>query len=167
MKVILLNGKIGAGKSFIGSNLHWHLKNSAFIEGDAFLQINPFTPTKENYNLVAKSIANQVKTYDEFKNIEYVIISWVIWHKETYEILKENLKDFDVYEICLDCPNNQLEKRVKNDIENNKRHSDNLQKITRQIYSDGFIKISSNQDLQKVIDEISTIINEKETAINN
>ena len=108
---------------------------------------------------VAKSIANQVKTYSMFKTIDCVIISWVIWNKDTNDILKNALSDFEIYNICLECPEDTLLKRVKTDIENKKRHSDNLQKINRQIFSDGFIKISSNQDLQTVINEILRLIN--------
>ena len=159
MKVILLNGKIGAGKSYIGSNLHYSLNNSAYIEGDSFLQINPFVPTEENYNLVAHSIANQVKTYAKFKTLDYVVISWVIWYEETFNILKKELEKFEFLPICLKCPLAELRKRVKEDIENKKRWPDNLKKTSRKIWSEGFTNINSNQSLEKILNDITNLIN--------
>ena len=159
MKIIILNGKIGSGKSFVGSKLHQTLKNSAYIEGDAFLQINPFNPTTQNYHLVAKNIAKQVKIYQKFKNIEYVIISWVIWDKKTFDILSQSLNIFNIYPILLVCPQEILEKRLKEDVENNKRFCDNLEKTNRPIYTDGFEKIMVDKSSQAIVDDIIKIIN--------
>lgn len=159
MKVILLNGRVGAGKSHTGTNLHRSLENSAYIEGDAFLEINPFTPTKENYNMVAKNIINQVKIFSKFKTIDYVIIPWVLWYKETFDILEKKLKKFNLYKIYLKCPVDQLKIRVTEDIKNNKRHPDNYEKTSREVYFDNFSIVNSNQPLENVLKDIKKIIN--------
>ena len=118
MKIVLINGKIGAGKSVVGYALHRKLIKSAFIEGDAFLQINPFNPSKEQYLLVAKNIVQQIKTYAKFKNITYVVLSWIIRDKEVFDLIKNSLNKFDLYPICLENPDDILKTRVEKQIKN-------------------------------------------------
>ena len=159
MKVIILNGKIGAGKSFVGRFLNMKLTNSAFVEGDSFLQINPFKPTQQNYLLVAKNIANQIKTYKKFKNIDYVVLSWIIFNEDIYKKIMDNLIGFSVFPIYLDCPNNVLQKRIKKDVESGTRYADNLLKFEKEPFKENFLVVNSNQKIESLFKDILKIIN--------
>jgi len=159
MKIIIINGKIGSGKSLIGYTLHRKLINSAFIEGDAFLQTNPFNPTKDNYMLATKNIINQIKMYKKFKNIDYVILSWIIRDKEIFAAIKKALSKSNIYPICLDCPTKILKSRVETEIQNGNKFQDNILKINEEVYKENFTCINSNQDVEKIISKIVKLIN--------
>jgi len=145
MKIVFINGKIASGKTTIGKKLYDLIKNSAFIDGDAFMQINPFNPTKNNYISCADSIINLIDNYIKNFNLQYIFVSWVIAYEDIYLKFKEHFNKHNLYFYYLTSTDEILKKRIKIDIKNKVRYADNIDKTYKDFFNKEHTIIISNK----------------------
>jgi len=101
MKLILINGQPGAGKTSIAKKLLSELNNAAYIEGDSITSVNPF---EFNDTLDNLGIANAVSLVRNFSKFGYanVILSGLLRDQGTLDIfLRELNKEVDVLFVWL------------------------------------------------------------------
>ncbi|MBI2851397.1 MAG: AAA family ATPase [Chloroflexi bacterium] len=92
MKLIIINGAPGIGKTTVGKLLHNRLSNSAFLDGDDVWRINPFEVNEKTKGLVEKNITLVLRNYLE-AGYEYVILAWVLHHQSAIDRLISRLDD--------------------------------------------------------------------------
>src|SRR3989344_5439284 len=74
MKLILVNGQGGSGKTTIGRELLNRLKNTAFIDVDSLVSTNPWEFNEETDNLAIKNTVSLIKNFHGV-GFENIIIS--------------------------------------------------------------------------------------------
>lgn len=81
MKIILINGQGGSGKSSVGKALLKETENSAFIDVDCLVATNPWKFGEKTDNLAIKNAVSLVNNFSE-ENFENIIISGLTRNQE-------------------------------------------------------------------------------------
>ena len=92
VKLIIINGAPGVGKSVVGNLLFSRLDNSTFLDGDDVWRINPFEVNEITKGLVEENIASVLRNYIEAQ-YEYVILTWVLHQQSIIDNLLSKLND--------------------------------------------------------------------------
>jgi adenylylsulfate kinase-like enzyme len=112
--IIIVTGAPGSGKTKTVRALMESTLNSAAIDGDAFLGINPFSRTMEERLLQYKNIASVAKNYYE-NGYKTIFISFV-YTQTQLKMQIELLEPIDKVEIFVLVPNEKtLRDRHAND----------------------------------------------------
>ncbi|MEK7354104.1 MAG: AAA family ATPase [Chloroflexota bacterium] len=116
MKLIIINGAPGIGKSTVGRLLHNRLSNSAFLDGDDVWRINPFEVNEKTKSLVEKNIIQVLRNYSE-AGYEYVILAWVLHQQSTIDRLISHFDDLkpEVHIFTLVTDEDTLVARLQGD----------------------------------------------------
>ena len=116
MKLIIINGAPGIGKTTIGRLLHNRLSNSAFLDGDEVWRINPFEVNEKTKSLVEKNITLVLRNYFE-AGYEYVILAWVLHQQSIIDRLVSHLDDLkpEIHIFTLVADESTLVARLQDD----------------------------------------------------
>jgi broad-specificity NMP kinase len=129
-RLILVNGTMGVGKTAVCNELLNILQPSVFLDGDWCWNMKPFIVNDETKNMVQNNIIYLLRSFLTCSEYENVIFCWVM-HKENiiYDLL-EQLTDieFEKYIFTLTISKEALIKRLSNDIDNNIRTSDVIER---------------------------------------
>ena len=63
MKVIILNGPMGVGKTSVGKHIADTNAGTAFIDGDWCLDLHPFVGNRETKNMAIDNILHMINNY--------------------------------------------------------------------------------------------------------
>ena len=114
MKLILLNGPAGVGKSTISARLHTEMPNSILIDVDELRRSIPNykEQRKESLLLAYQQTAEAIDTY--LKKGKHVIIDKAISYSDTLDSFIEIAKKYgaEVYEIFLYADKKTVQKRA-------------------------------------------------------
>jgi broad-specificity NMP kinase len=100
--IIIVTGTPGSGKTKTVHELMESTLNSAAIDGDPFLGINPFNRTTEERQLQYKNIADVARNYYEH-GYKTIFIAFV-YGQSQLEMQIELLKDIDKVEVFVLTP---------------------------------------------------------------
>jgi len=107
MKVIILNGPPGVGKTTVGSGLLKAIDNSAWLDGDWCWMLNPFNPNVENKAMVERNIEFLLQGYLSNTQVEVLIFGWVMGSVELLEKIEHMIlghaPNAEVFKITLLC----------------------------------------------------------------
>lgn len=119
---------MGVGKTATSKELNKKLNNSVWLDGDWCWMMNPFTVNDENKNMIIKNITYLLRNFLSNSSYEYVIFSWVIHYEDIFNLLLQPLSDleFEVIKITLLCSEEELKKRILNDVKLNLRDGEEL-----------------------------------------
>jgi broad-specificity NMP kinase len=161
-KLIIINGTMGVGKTFVCKILYKQIHNSIFLDGDWCWEMNPWNTNEENKNMVLDNISYLLNNFLKNTTIENIIFCWVL-HEETIikNILDKLLSNnYKLYIITLMCSEKELIKRMENDKRDKNSISNSINRIklyknmkTNKINTD-------NKGIEEIVKEIKIIIKE-------
>ncbi|MBQ5312407.1 MAG: AAA family ATPase [Oscillospiraceae bacterium] len=119
MKVIVINGPMGAGKTATGKYIAEHNAGTAFIDGDMCMDIYPFVGNSETRAMAVDNILHMANNYRKCSVCNMIVIVWLMDDKEIYRTLTDGLEGMglDIKSVTLVCSKEELERRWKNDRE--------------------------------------------------
>jgi broad-specificity NMP kinase len=109
---IIVNGAMGVGKTSICKELNKKLVNSAWLDGDWCMMMNPFT--EANQKIFLDNIYYLLNNYLSHPTFEYVLFSWLIPREDmmNYMIKKLSDNDFRLIRVTLLCADDKLRERM-------------------------------------------------------
>lgn len=162
MKLIIINGVMGVGKSVTSRALNQKLSNSVWLDGDWCWMMDPFVVNDITKEMVIDNITYQLNNFINSKQFEHIIFNWVIDEEYIYDEVIKRLAPIDIYKITLMCSKETLSNRINQDIKAGLRDEDNLNRSLSkyQKYQDlNSIKIDTdNKQIDTIIKEIEVIL---------
>lgn len=123
MKVILINGQGGTGKSSIANNLKKSLANSAYIDADTLVAVNPFK-FNELDDLLLKNAVSLIHNFSE-KEYAYIVTAGLTRNQEQLTKFQGLLgKEADIMFIWLRA---NKEVRMSRKLRRGRDDADNLE----------------------------------------
>lgn len=113
-KFIIINGAMGVGKTSICKELNKRLANSAWLDGDWCMMMNPMNFTETNQKMFLDNIYHLLNNYLSNPSFEYILFSWVIPKEEMMNYMIKKLSDncFELVRLTLLCADNKLKERM-------------------------------------------------------
>jgi broad-specificity NMP kinase len=113
-KFIIINGAMGVGKTSICKELNKKLVNSAWLDGDWCMMMNPLNFTETNQKMFLDNIYHLLNNYLSNPSFDYVLFSWVIPREEMINYIIKKLSDncFELVRITLLCADSKLKERM-------------------------------------------------------
>lgn len=92
-KVIFLNGPMGVGKTAVGRLLQGALPQTAFIDGDWCLDIEPFVGNSETRAIAVNNILHLLGNYKACSCCRNVVVAWLMDRPEVREALDAGTRE--------------------------------------------------------------------------
>ena len=117
MKVIILNGPMGVGKTTVGKTIADRNPGTAFIDGDWCMDIHPFVGSRETKAMAADNILHMIGNYQKCSVCSMVVLVWLMDDPWVLQTIREGLEALqaEVKYVTLVCDRENLIKRWKND----------------------------------------------------
>ena len=119
MKVIILNGPMGVGKTTVGKYLADHHPGTAFIDGDWCLDIHPFVGNQETKAMAVDNILHMIGNYQKCSVCNMVVLVWLMDEPWVIQKITQGLSAMqaEVKNMTLVCSRESLIRRWKDDHE--------------------------------------------------
>lgn len=119
MKVIILNGPMGVGKTTVGKYIAEHNPGTAFIDGDWCMDIHPFVGNPETRNMAVDNILHMIKNYQECSVCNMVVLVWLMDDPKIVKQILEGITKLDIEPkpYTLICEKDELISRWNSDKE--------------------------------------------------
>ncbi len=119
MKVIILNGPMGVGKTAVGKYIAEHTPGTAFIDGDWCFDIHPFIGNRETKAMAVDNILHMIGNYKKCSECKMIVLVWLIDNAWVYDAIIEGIKklNLEIESVTLTCNIVTLNNRWKNDKE--------------------------------------------------
>ncbi len=119
MKVIILNGPMGVGKTAVGRAIAEKVPGTALIDGDWCMDIHPFVGNRETKAMAVDNILHMTGNYLKCSECRMVVLSWLMDDEWVRRSLLEGLKALgaEIQSVTLVCGRDSLTERWKNDRE--------------------------------------------------
>lgn len=159
-KLVIVNGAMGVGKSTVCKQLNKRLENSVWLDGDWCWMMNPWEFNDENKQMVVDNIRYLLKRFLRNSAFKYVIFSWVIHQEEIFELIINDLSDFDfeLYKISLICSEDALKERMLKDSRSTESIESSLGRLKLYETMDTLKIDVSNEEVQQTVTRINQII---------
>ena len=117
MKVIILNGTMGVGKTTVGKYIAETNKGTAFIDGDWCLDIHPFVGNRETKTMAIDNILHMIDNYRKCSVCRMIVLVWLMDNQWVYQSIIEGISklQIEIKSVTLMCDKETLIKRWKND----------------------------------------------------
>lgn len=117
MKIIILNGPMGVGKTTVGKYIADQNPGTAFIDGDWCMDIHPFIGNPETKAMAVDNILHMIRNYQECSVCSMVVLVWLMDDPWVVQRIMEGLAELqaEVKNVTLVCDRENLIKRWKND----------------------------------------------------
>ncbi|MDE6953470.1 MAG: AAA family ATPase [Erysipelotrichales bacterium] len=135
MKIILVSGTMGVGKTTICQRLKKELNYAVFLDGDWCWDMHPFRVNDITKAMVMDNIVCLMNNFIHSQQYEYILLGWVMHQQEIIDELLERLDthDCEVFCISLICSKEQLIKQIQKDIDAGIRNKDILQRSVERL----------------------------------
>ena len=109
MKVIIINGPMGVGKTTIGKAIAEKNPGTAFIDGDWCMDIHPF--------VAVDNILHMIGNYQRCSECNMVVLAWLMDDPQVYRSMIDGLTTLraEVNSVTLVCSRECLAERWKKD----------------------------------------------------
>lgn len=117
MRVIIINGPMGVGKTTVGKYIAENNAGTAFIDGDWCLDIHPFVGNRETKNMAVDNILHMINNYRNCSACQMIVLVWLMddrWVQESI-INGTSAMDLEITSVTLVCDKDELIMRWKND----------------------------------------------------
>ena len=117
MKVIMLNGPMGVGKTTTGKYIADQNPGTAFIDGDWCMDIHPFVGSRETKAMAIDNILHMVRNYMNCSACSRVVLAWLMDDPWVIRSITEGLAALqaEVKSVTLVCGREDLIRRWKQD----------------------------------------------------
>ena len=117
MRVIIINGPMGVGKTVTGKHIAEKNPGTAFIDGDWCMDIHPFVGNRETKAMAVDNILHIIGNYQKCGECKMVVLVWLMDDQWVLQSILDGLSAFqaEVKSITLICDRETLIKRWKND----------------------------------------------------
>ena len=117
MKVIILNGPMGVGKTTVGKYIADHHPGTAFIDGDWCLDIHPFVGNQETKVMAVDNILHMIGNYQKCSVCSMVVLVWLMDEPWVIQKITQGLSAMqaEVKNMTLVCSRESLIRRWKDD----------------------------------------------------
>ena len=78
MKVIVINGPMGVGKTATGKYIAEKIPGTAFIDGDWCMDIHPFVGNRETKTMAVDNILHMIGNYQRCSECSMVVLAWLM-----------------------------------------------------------------------------------------
>ena len=110
MKVIIINGPMGVGKTTVGKYIAEKYTGTAFIDGDWCLDIHPFVGNRETKIMAIDNILHMIDNYKKCSICKMVVLVWLMDEQWVYQKIVDGISDMEleVKSFTLTCDKNTL-----------------------------------------------------------
>ena len=117
MKVIVINGPMGVGKTTVGKIIADRHPGTAFIDGDWCMDLHPFVGNAETRAMAVDNILHMVGNYMRCSACSMVVLVWLMDDPQVCRQIMEgrSAMQADVEYVTLVCDEESLIRRWKND----------------------------------------------------
>ncbi|MDE5950147.1 MAG: AAA family ATPase, partial [Acetatifactor sp.] len=93
MRVIIINGPMGVGKTTIGKYIAEKYEGTAFIDGDWCLDIHPFVGNRETKTMAIDNILHMVDNYRKCSICKMIVLVWLMDEQWVYQKVADGISD--------------------------------------------------------------------------
>ena len=117
MKIIILNGPMGVGKTTVGKYIADQNPGTAFIDGDWCMDIHPFIGNPETKAMAVDNILHMIRNYQECSVCSMVVLVWLMDDPWVIRGITEGLAELqaEVKNVTLVCDRENLIRRWNQD----------------------------------------------------
>ncbi len=113
MKIIIINGPMGIGKTTAGNFIADRHPGTAFIDGDWCMDIHPFVGNRETKEMAVDNILHMIRNYRECSECGMIVLAWLMDDAWVYEKLTAGIREsgLEIRSVTLVCGEEQLRKQ--------------------------------------------------------
>ena len=117
MKVIIINGPMGVGKTTVGEYIAEKCTGTAFIDGDWCFDIHPFVGNQETKTMAIDNILHMIANYRKCSICKMIVFVWLMDERWVYQKIADGISDMELEakNFTLVCDKNTLINRWEND----------------------------------------------------
>ena len=110
MKVILINGPMGVGKTTVGKYIADRHPGTAFIDGDWCMDIHPFVGNPETRAMAVDNILHMVGNYQKCSACGMVVLVWLMDDPQVVQSIMDGISalNAEVRYVTLVCGRENL-----------------------------------------------------------
>jgi shikimate kinase len=134
-KVYIIGGTMGVGKTTVSKELKIRLSKSVFLDGDWCWDMNPFVVNNETKAMVMDNICYLLNNFIHCSEYENIVFCWVLHEQEIIDSIVSRLdkENIQIINISLLCNKKVLRERIQNDIDNQLRSRDVLDRSIQRL----------------------------------
>ena len=117
MKVIIINGPMGVGKTTVGKAIADKCPGTAFIDGDWCMDLHPFVGNRETKAMAVDNILHMIRNYQKCSECKMAVLVWLMDDPWVLRSILDGLSALqtEVRNVTLICDRETLMDRWKND----------------------------------------------------
>ncbi len=117
MKVIVINGPMGVGKTAAGKCIAEKYPGTAFIDGDWCMDLHPFVGNRETRAMAVDNILHMIGNYLKCSACKMVVLAWLMDDPQVMERITGGLAEMQAEAVTatLVCDSETLISRWHND----------------------------------------------------
>ena len=117
MKVYIINGPMGVGKTVTGKCIAEKNPGTAFIDGDWCMDIHPFVGNRETKAMAVDNILHMIGNYAKCSECKMVVLVWLMDDPWVLRSILDGLAALraEVRSVTLVCDRETLVRRWRND----------------------------------------------------
>ena len=117
MKVIVINGPMGVGKTTVGKYIADCNPGTAFIDGDWCLDIHPFVGNRENKMMAIDNILHMIGNYRNCSVCSLIVLVWLMDDEWVRQSIADGISAMriEMKSVTLVCNREELTRRWNND----------------------------------------------------
>ncbi len=165
MKVIVINGPMGVGKTTVGKRIADQNPGTAFIDGDWCMDLHTFIGNQETKTMAVDNILHMIRNYQKCSACRMVVLVWLMDDPWVIQRIMEGLSvlQAETKSVTLVCDRENLIKRWKNDRDCDWRTDEWLNVSLKSL--DGFASMDHAIDTSHLsADRIADLIMQYETV---
>jgi shikimate kinase len=117
MKVILINGPMGVGKTVTGKCIAEKNPGTAFIDGDWCMDTHPFVGNRETKAMAVDNILHMIGNYAKCSECKMVVLVWLMDDPQVCRRITDGISALgaEAQSVTLVCDRESLIRRWKGD----------------------------------------------------